>query len=63
MNSFETIKALIPSMEADYSKFQDTKNKAAGTRLRKALMELKTRAHEMRKEIQDIKNQEDSNNS
>lgn len=50
-------------MEADYSKFQDTKNKAAGTRLRKALMELKTRAHEMRKEIQDLKNKEDSNNS
>lgn len=39
-------------------KFADKGNKAAGTRARKALMDLKKLAHERRKEIQSDKNTE-----
>ncbi|MDX1522983.1 MAG: histone H1, partial [Anaerolineae bacterium] len=37
-------------------KFIDEGNKAAGTRVRKAMLELKNKAQDIRKEVQDIKN-------
>jgi hypothetical protein len=49
---------LVDGTEEDLMKFYEKGNKAAGTRARKSLMELKKLAHEMRQEIQEIKNDE-----
>lgn len=49
---------LIADAEEDLMKFYEKENKAAGTRARKSMMELKKLAHEIRQEIQDIKNEE-----
>lgn len=51
MQSFEKLKELVNSMEADVAKFNEKGNKAAGTRVRKSLMDIKNHVHEMRKEI------------
>jgi len=37
MNQFETVKNMLMSMEADFVKFYDKGNSAAGTRVRKGL--------------------------
>jgi ABC-type Zn uptake system ZnuABC Zn-binding protein ZnuA len=49
---------VLDEAEEDLMKFYEKGNKAAGTRARKSLMELKKLAHEIRQEIQDIKNNE-----
>ena len=49
---------LLEDAEEDLMKFYEKGNKAAGTRARKSLMELKKLSHEIRQEIQDIKNNE-----
>lgn len=49
---------IIEGAEEDLLKFYEKGNKAAGTRARKALMKLKKLSHEIRQEIQDIKNNE-----
>jgi len=49
---------VLEDAEEDLMKFYEKGNKAAGTRARKSLMELKKLAHEVRQEIQDIKNDE-----
>ena len=49
---------LLEDAEEDLMKFYEKGNKAAGTRARKSLMELKKLSHEIRQEIQDIKNDE-----
>lgn len=49
---------VLEGAEEDLMKFYEKGNKAAGTRARKHLMELKKLAHEVRQEIQDIKNNE-----
>lgn len=56
MSRFDDIKNVIESVEDDMSKFYDKGNKAAGTRARKGLQELRKLAQEVRLEIQDIKN-------
>lgn len=62
MSSFEErysqLNDLLDETEEDLMKFYEKGNKAAGTRARKSLMELKKLAHEIRQEIQDIKNNE-----
>ncbi len=50
----------LKSMEKDVEKFYVKGQSAAGTRLRKALSELKKLAQEMRVEIQEIKAQRKS---
>lgn len=45
-------------MEADFIKFYDKGNSAAGTRVRKGLQDLKNKCQEMRLEIQERKNKE-----
>jgi hypothetical protein len=49
---------IIEEAEEDLLKFYEKGNKAAGTRARKSLMELKKLSHEIRQEIQEIKNNE-----
>jgi hypothetical protein len=47
---------LIAGMAADFEKFYKEGNKAAGTRVRNAMQELKTFAQMVRTEVQSIKN-------
>ena len=49
---------VVDEAEEDLMKFYEKGNKAAGTRARKSMMDLKKLAHEIRQEIQDIKNNE-----
>lgn len=49
---------LVTGQEEDLKKFYGKGNKAAGTRARKGLQQLKKLAQEIRLEIQDIKNKE-----
>ncbi|MEQ8361180.1 MAG: histone H1 [Cytophagales bacterium] len=56
MKRFDQIRDLVMSLEADFQKFYDKENQAAGTRVRKGMQELKNLAQEIRKEVQDIKN-------
>ncbi len=57
MTRFEELVALVQSFEKDFAKFYDKGNKSAGTRVRKAMNELKRKAQEIRKEVQEIKAQ------
>ena len=56
MNRFEELKAMVEAMETDFQKFYEKGNKAAGTRVRKAMLELKNKAQEIRVEVQELKN-------
>lgn len=56
MEKFNQIKALIEATEKDAELFFAKGNKSAGTRVRKAMQDLKNLAQELRTEIQDIKN-------
>ena len=47
---------LVANMKADFEKFYNDGNKAAGTRVRNAMQELKTLAQTIRTEVQAIKN-------
>jgi len=54
-NSLDTLKALVSEFEADYIKFSEKGNKAAGTRARKALQEIRNLSKDIRTEISDAK--------
>ncbi|HET6528709.1 MAG TPA: histone H1 [Balneolaceae bacterium] len=56
MSRFDEIKGVITGIEDDMTKFYDKGNKAAGTRARKGLQQLRKLSQEVRLEIQDIKN-------
>ncbi len=56
MKRFEQLKSMVESLEADFEKFYDKNNNAAGTRVRKGMQEMKNLAQEIRLEVQDIKN-------
>lgn len=56
MSRVQELKGLVEETTAEMNKFYDKGNKAAGTRARKGLQELKKLAQEIRLEIQDIKN-------
>jgi Histone H1-like protein Hc1 len=55
-NRFDELKNLVNSMEDDFSKFYDKGNKAAGTRVRKGMQDLKELAQSIRLEVQNAKN-------
>lgn len=56
MGRFDDLKAFVETLEEDFSKFYNKGNKAAGTRVRKGMQELKRKAQDIRVEIQDKKN-------
>jgi hypothetical protein len=58
MSRFGQVKGLVESLEADFDKFYDKSNQAAGTRVRKGMQELKNLAQDIRVEVQTIKNSE-----
>src|SRR5687767_8254200 len=53
---FAELQALIASMQADFQKFYQDGNKAAGTRVRNFMQDLKNLAQKIRVEVQEIKN-------
>lgn len=58
MSKFAQLKEVVASVEADVEKFYNAGNSAAGTRVRKALQEIKSLAQEIRVEITEKKNTE-----
>ena len=55
MISTENLQETLSSIQSDVEKFNNG-NKSAGTRIRKAMQELKGQAQDLRKEVQEIKN-------
>ena len=55
MDRYEALYRVLISVHDDFRKFYDQDNKAAGTRVRKGMLELKSVAQEIRQEIQTIK--------
>ncbi|MEX2569583.1 MAG: histone H1 [Cyclobacteriaceae bacterium] len=55
MSRFSEVKDLISSLEDDFEKFYGNGNKAAGTRVRNGMMEIKKLAQEIRTEVSEIK--------
>ena len=53
---FADLKAIVDNAEDDFKKFYDKGNKAAGTRIRKAMQDIKNKAQDIRKDVQDKKN-------
>ncbi len=56
MEKFQKIKDVISSVEADVEKFYNAGNAAAGTRVRKAMQDLKVMAQDIRSEVTEKKN-------
>ncbi|TDI74882.1 MAG: histone H1 [Bacteroidetes bacterium] len=56
MSRYAELKSFVDDMADDFSKFYDKGNKAAGTRVRKGMQELKKVAQEIRVEVQASKN-------
>ena len=56
INEFEKMKQLIAESESDMKKFTESGNKAAGTRVRKNMQEIKNLGTEIRKLISEAKN-------
>ena len=56
MDRYAELRDLILSLETDFKKFYENGNKAAGTRVRKGLQDLKNLSQEIRVEVQDLKN-------
>ncbi len=55
-NRYEQLQGLLDTAKDDFQKFYEQDNQAAGTRVRKAMQELKNLAQEIRVEVQDMKN-------
>lgn len=53
---FDELRDFVTDMERDFEQFYDKGNKAAGTRVRKGMQELKQMAQDIRIEIQEKKN-------
>jgi|TARA_R110002074_G_scaffold299263_1_gene470742 hypothetical protein len=56
INMLEDMIELLAATRADYSKFYNEGNSAAGTRVRKVMQEVKTSAQAMRLHVQETKN-------
>lgn len=56
MSRIDDLKSLVDSTVEEMEKFYDKGNKAAGTRARKGLQDLKKLAQDIRLEIQEKKN-------
>ena len=59
MEKYNQLKELIASIEADADKFYNKGSKAAGTRVRGGMQEIKALAQEIRTEVTELKNKED----
>ncbi len=57
MNKYQELHDLVTSLQDDFEKFYDKKNKAAGTRVRKGMQDLAVWAKAVRTEVQSMKNE------
>ena len=55
MELYEQLKNLVAGLEEDFTKFYEKGNKAAGTRVRKTLQNVKKQAQQIRLDVQAIK--------
>ncbi|MCP3660131.1 MAG: histone H1 [Bacteroidetes bacterium] len=55
MNRFDALQNKLNELAEDFLKFYEKNNKAAGTRVRKGMQELKNMAQEVRKDVQEKK--------
>lgn len=56
MDRYEQLHSILMSVQDDFRKFYQHRNKAAGTRVRKNMLELRKLSQEIRQEVQAIKN-------
>ena len=56
MEKFAKVKEVVAAIEADVEKFYNAGNSAAGTRVRKAMQDLKGLAQDIRTEVTEKKN-------
>ncbi len=61
MQDYETLKRLVESCAEDVAKAEGG-NKAAGTRVRKAMQDIKNAAQTVRKKILEVRSSEESSN-
>ena len=59
MNRYAQLRELLLGLETDFVKFYEKNNKAAGTRVRKGMQQLKVLAQDIRAEIQNMKNDDE----
>ena len=52
MSQFSDLKDAVDALEEDFAKFYGKGNKAAGTRIRKGMQDLKARAQAIRLDVQ-----------
>jgi hypothetical protein len=57
MKEFENLLKHVKGLEEDFTKFYDKDNKAAGTRIRKGMQDLKEMAQRIRLEVLNKKNE------
>ena len=57
VSRYAELQQLLAGVQSDFEKFYRDGNKAAGTRVRNAMQELKTLAQTIRTEVQAIKNE------
>ena len=55
MSMYDDLKNYVDGLEDDFDKFYNRGNKAAGTRVRKAMQELKRMAQNIRVDVQNKK--------
>lgn len=60
MTTFEKIQDLVKATQEDVDKFYVKGNKAAGTRIRKVMQELKGLAQELRLDVQNSKKESEA---
>ena len=58
MSRFDQLQSFVADLEDDFNKFYEKGNIAAGSRIRKAMQELKQQAQEIRVEIQEKKKED-----
>lgn len=56
VSRYEELQSMVAAMAADFEKFYKDGNKAAGTRVRNSMQELKAFAQTVRNEVSEIKN-------
>jgi hypothetical protein len=57
MDKIKALKALVETAEKEGTAFYEKNNKAAGTRFRNVLQQIKVAATELRKDVTDKKNE------
>jgi len=55
MDKYNQLRDMVASLEDDFSKFYEKGNKAAGTRVRKGMQDLKKMAQDIRVDVQSKK--------